>query len=138
MFGLFDELIKEFRPKPNYEKIVVAKPCCIPARNIITKVFNEYGVKIYKLTEKVETVKMFGKEIPALFIAEVIVSSKQAVWAEYLLLRSHMFMLWSKPKNARNLEWATKHQVMPTSWNGKPLIEKNCKEGLQALKRKKK
>lgn len=134
MFGLFDDLIQEFRSTCKTETILVAKPYCTPARETITGIFNQYGVKLLGLKEKLTYIE----DIPGLIEATVTVSSKQAVWAEYLLLRSHKFMLMSKPKNARNLEWASKHNVMPESWNGKPLIEKNCKEGLQALKRKKK
>ena len=134
MFGLFDGLFDDFRPKPNTETIVVAKPYCTCARQTITGIFNQYGVKLLGLKEKLTYVD----NIPALIEATVTVSSKQAVWAEYLLLRSHKFMLMSKPKNARNLEWATKHNVMPESWNGKPLIEVGCKEGLKALKGAKK
>lgn len=134
MFGLFDDLINEFRPTRKTETIVVAKPYCTPARQTITGIFNQYGVKLLGLKEKLTYVD----NIPALIEATVTVSSKQAVWAEYLLLRSHKFMLMSQPKNKRNFEWASKHNVMPQSWNGKPLIEKNCKEGLKALKGAKK
>ena len=132
--GLFEDLFDGFRPKPKTETILVAKPYCTPARQTITGIFNHYGVKLLGLKEKLT----YENDIPALIEATVTVSSKQAVWAEYLLLRSQKFMLMSKPKNKRNLEWASKYNVMPESWNGKPLIEKGCKEGLQALKRKKK
>lgn len=129
MFEWLEGLLNDnSKPKPKIEKIVVAKPCCSPARNTITRIFKEYGVKIYGLTETEKLVTIDGKKVPALFIATVKVSSKQVVWAEYLLLRSHQFMLWGKAKHPRNEEWALKHNVMPESWNGKPLIEKGCSE----------
>jgi hypothetical protein len=106
-----------------YESITVAKPYCIPARQQITGIFKEYGVKSYGIKEHIE----YKNKIPALHVATVKVSSKQAVWAEYLLLRSKKFLLWSTPKNRKNLEWARKHKAMPQSWNGKPLREKGCK-----------
>ncbi len=134
MFGLFDDLIKEFRPKPKTETIVVAKPVCTPARQDIEQIFSQYGVKLLSYKETTKLVEFNYKMVPGLYIATVEVSAKQAVWAEYLLLRSQKFMLWSKPKNERNLEWATKHKQMPPSWNGKPLIEVGCKEGMQILK----
>lgn len=134
MFGLFKDVIEEFRPKSKTETIIVAKPYCTPARETITGIFNQYGVKLLGLKEKLTYID----NIPGLIEANVTVSSKQATWAEYLLLRSHKFMLMSQPKNKRNLEWASKHKVMPESWNGKPLIEKNCKEGLKTLKGAKK
>lgn len=125
MFGIFSS---------STETIVVAKPYCTPARGIIEGIFAKYGVKMHGYKEKLEYIN----DIPGLIEATVKVSSKQAVWAEYLLLRSQQFMLMSKPKHARNAEWATKHKQMPVSWNGKPLIEVGCKEGLKALKGAKK
>lgn len=116
--------------QPATETIVVAKPYCQPARGIIESIFEKYGVKLHGYKEKLEYIN----DIPGLIEATVKVSGKQAVWAEYLLLRSHHFMLMSKPKNKRNLEWATKHNVMPESWNGKPLIEIGCKGCLKGLK----
>lgn len=117
-------------PKATTETITVAKPCCTPARGIIEQIFNKYGVKLIGYEEKYK----YRGYLPSLIEAQVKVSAKQAVWAEYLLLRSHQFMLFSKPKHPRNFEWAKKHNVMPESWNGKPLIEKNCKDGLEKLK----
>lgn len=116
--------------QPSTETIIVAKPVCTPARGIIESIFEKYGVKLHGYKEKIEYIN----GIPGLIEATIRVSSKQAVWAEYLLLRSQKFMLWSKPLHPKNLEWATKHKVMPESWNGKPLIEVGCKEGLNALK----
>lgn len=137
VFDIFNDIKKEFFPRKT-QTIVVAKPMCIPARTEVTKIFDQYGVKILNMKQSIQMVDFEDKKIPGLWLAKVTVSAKQAEWAEYLLLRSHKFMLWSKPLNAKNLEWADRHNVMPQSWNGKPLIEKNCKEGLQALKRKKK
>lgn len=134
MFGLFKDVLEEFRPKPKKETIVVAKPVCTPARQDIEQIFSQYGVKLLSYKETTKNVEFNYKMVPGLYIATVEVSAKQAVWAEYLLLRSQKFMLWSKPKNERNLEWATKHKQMPPSWNGKPLIEVGCKEGMQILK----
>ena len=118
-------------PESPTETIIVAKPYCQPARGIIESIFEKYGVKLHGYKERLEYID----GIPGLVTATVKVSSKQAVWAEYLLLRSHHFMLRSQPKNKRNLEWASKHNVMPESWNGKPLIEVGCKEGLKRLKK---
>lgn len=138
MFGLFKDVLEEFRPKPKKETIVVAKPVCTPARQDIEQIFSQYGVKLLAYKETTKNVEFNYQIVPGLYVVTLKVSAKQAVWAEYLLLRSQKFMLMSKPKNARNLEWATKHKAMPTSWNGKPLIEVGCKEGLKALKGAKK
>lgn len=124
-------------PESVTKTIVVAKPICTPARDEIIQIFKHYGVKVHDLKQIIEMIEFEGKTIPGLYKASVTVTSKQAEWAEYLLLRSHKFMLWSKPLNKRNLEWASRHKLMPPSWNGKPLIERNCKEGLEALKKSK-
>lgn len=134
VFEIFSDIIKEFRAKPKTETIVVAKPVCTPARPDVERIFTQYGVKLLAYQETTKMVEFLGKQVPGLYIATIKVSNKQAVWAEYLLLRSQKFMLWSKPKNERNLEWASKHKQMPPSWNGKPLIEVGCKECLQVLK----
>lgn len=129
MFKFLTEIFEDNLPKATTETIVVAKPYCQPARGLIENIFSKYGVKLHGYKEKIEYVN----DLPGLIEATVKVSSKQAVWAEYLLLRSHQFMLMNKPKNQRNLEWASKHNVMPESWNGKPLIEKGC--NLKGLKK---
>lgn len=127
MFDIFKDIKQELFGKPSTETIVVAKPLCQPSRPLIQDIFKTYGVKLIDYHEKFEQVKHDGELINALILSYCKVSSKQAVWAEYLLLRSHKFMLWSKPKNEKNLEWANRHNVMPSAWNGKPLIEKGCK-----------
>lgn len=56
-------------------------------------------------------------------IAEVTVSDAAATWAEYLLCRSDLFWLLSKPIDKRNVKWAAK-------WNGEmpePWVEAGCK-----------
>lgn len=131
LFAVFDDLLQDIRVKKQIETIIVAKPYCSPARPIVEEIFKTYGVKLLGYRDRLEYIG----SIPSIHKARITVSSKQAVWAEYLLLRSNKFMLMSKPKNKRNLEWAKKHSAMPESWNGKPLIERNCKEGLEALKK---
>ena len=133
MFDLIAELFSD-SDKPRNETIIVAKPYCIPARDVVTKIFDHYGVKLLGFSEKVNYID----GLPYFTQAKITISSKQAIWAEYLLLRSQKFMLMSEPKNKRNFEWATKHKQMPDSWNGKPLIEVGCKEGLAAIKKAKK
>lgn len=130
MLKLFTDVWHDITADLKYtETIVVAKPVCSPARHIITKMFQQYGVKIIRYREHKESATLnSGEKVPALFVAKVTVSSKQAVWAEYLLLRSKQFFLRSQPLNKRNREWAEKHDAMPESWNGKPLIEKSCKD----------
>jgi hypothetical protein len=134
MFEFLSELFNDYRPKPTKETIVVAKPYCTPARDIVTAICDQYGVKLLGFSEKVNYLDW----ITVLHSTNITVSSKQAEWAEYLLLRSKRFMLMSKPKNKRNFEWATKHKQMPDSWNGKPLIEVGCKEGFSSNKESKK
>lgn len=133
MFDFLTDLFSD-SDKPKKETIVIAKPYCTPARDVVTKIFDQYGVRLLGFSEKVNCIDGF----PYFTQAKVTVSSKQAIWAEYLLLRSQKFMLMSKPKNKRNFEWATKHKQMPDSWNGKPLIEVGCKEGSVAIKKAKK
>lgn len=123
--------------KPNVT-IEVAKPYCMPARNHITGLFKQYGIKLHGYKEAIEYVEYRDRKVPGYRLIKVTVSAKQAIWAEYLLLRSKKYMLWSTPLHPRNLEWATKHKSMPPSWNGKPMIEKSCEEGIKALKEKKK
>lgn len=121
MFGLGQES----------KTIVLAKPYCIPARGIVKSICQQYGVKILGFTEQLH----YFDDIPGLYISRLKVKATQAEWTEYLLLRSQKFMLFSKPLNKRNLEWASRHKLMPLSWNGKPLIEVGCKE-LDRYKRK--
>lgn len=133
-------VLDDMNPFPDIsgnKTIVVAKAVCLPARHPITEICKQYGIKILGYSEKNETIKLAGYgEVPHLQLSKITVSAKQAVWCEYLLLRSKKFFLYSQPLNARNKEWAEKHSAMPESWNGKPLIEKTC-DSAKLLKRKK-
>lgn len=113
---------------PNYITLTVAKPLCTPARKAITGIFSHYGVKEFGIKSKTHIVKHKGEDKPAIQIVQVKVSKKQAVWAEYLLLRSKQFILWGKAQNKRNADWASNHKAMPEAWNGKPFIEKGCEK----------
>lgn len=123
--GIFKELnLNIFDSK--YETLVIAKPLCGPSRPHIQEIFNAYGVKLYGYKEWCHIVDWKGEKVEACYLAKMKLSKKQIVWAEYLLLRSHKFFLWDKPKHPKNEAWATKHNVMPQSWNGKPLKEVGC------------
>ena len=141
------DLMYDFSSSDIYT-VTVAKPYCIPARDTITKTCGNYGVKILKYREytKEANPKQFIKQqrlqivdndlpktLPMAQVAEVTVSEKQARWAEYILLRTGSFYRVGKFFDKRNESWARKHKgIMPPAWNeGKPMIERNCKEGLE-------
>lgn len=131
--------------------LAVAKPYCSPARNIITGALQPYGVKIYDLAEKIKTAGVRGMAkqlglsedsfdgsakvaLPMAQVAKVVVSTKAAAWAEYLLLRTGKLYVVGSYQNPRNEAWARKHGgTMPTAWNeGKPMIETSCTKGMEA------
>lgn len=123
---LYDRLLH-----PGTKTIVVSKGWCTPARDMILTAFQPYGVKALDLSEKEISLPIVGSN-PIRIDARVIVSSKQAVWAEYLLLRSENFKLRSRPQNQRNAEWAARHNGrMPSAWDeaqGK-WRDSKCKKG---------
>ncbi len=123
-------LLKELFGEPG-KKIVVTKGLCAPSRNTVTGMFKQYGIKILDYEEHIEQILHNGKYIPVYYQATIKVRPQQAVWAEYVLLRSKKFLLKSKPLDKRNFAWANKYNgVMPPSWN-KPIIDKGCKEAKQ-------
>lgn len=158
MFGdLFKEItdtLDELRIGEPTRTLTVAKPYCSPARNIITGALQPYGVRIYgDIKEEVKTlgpraaIKQLGLSpdafdsairlpdaLPTAQVAEVKVSAKAAAWAEYLLLRTGKLYVVGSYQNPRNEAWAKQHGgTMPTAWNeGKPMIETNCKAGMNA------
>lgn len=143
-------------------RLSVAKAYCVPARNLITATFAKYGVKIHDYDEYVQMhsgakVPVSGNanrngaiarmvknnnDHPMAQIATVIVSQKQAVWAEYLLLRTGQLRITGRAQNPKNQAWADRHGGnMPPAWqDGKPWLEKSCNSsrGIAALIKKNK
>lgn len=157
---MFSELAKELqsafgslRHGTETRTLTVAKPYCSPARHIITGTLDQYGVRIYGYSEQVRTlspaqalknlrVKASVMEsatrimdpLPTAQVAQVTVSANAAAWAEYLLLRTGKLYCPNGYVARRNAEWAKRHGgQMPPAWkDGKPWIERSCKEGMRA------
>lgn len=151
MAGAIDDL----RPKSRTRQLTVAKPYCFPARNIITKALEPYGVKIYAYHEEVQKLELqgflrrMGVEIrkwenlkygpgalmwlPQALVATVTVSEKQAAWAEYLMLRTGRLYVPGRYVNKQNADWAARHGgQMPPAWKDKkPWLEATCKDGVE-------
>lgn len=156
MFGdLRNELASTFQILCHGEElrtITVAKPYCSPCRDIITATFARYGVRLYGYKETTRTVSpraavrslklsanMFDAgtrldPLPTAQVAEITVSAKAAVWAEYLLLRTGKLYVPGQYQDKRNEQWAKQHGgAMPPAWaEGKPWIESGCKDGMKA------
>lgn len=151
IFGDFREMLRGMQCGVPTRTITVSKPYCSPARNIITSTFDRYGVKIFDLKEKVEGVGLhqiiqqrnldpstfdndMPKVLPVAQVARVTVSEKQAVWAEYLLLRTGKLSIVGQYQNRRNEQWAKQHRGrMPPAWqDGQPWIERSCSDGMAA------
>lgn len=107
-------------------KIIVAKGLCSPARDAVVSTLAPYGVRfsIYAYSEGPDGVNAEENKPTAYWnVAEVTVNDAAAAWAEYLLCRSGIFTLRSKPIDARNLKWAVKWGgAMPAPW-----VESGCK-----------
>lgn len=151
ILGDFREMFSDLRHDVPTRTITVSKPYCSPARSIITSTFQRYGVKIFDLKEKVVSTSLgkaiaqrkldasafddyARKTLPVAQLAQVTVSEKQAVWAEYLMLRTGKLHIVGGYQNRRNEQWAKQYGGrMPPAWqDGQPWIEKSCKEGMQA------
>jgi hypothetical protein len=139
-------------------KITVARPYCIPCRIYITGTLPRYGVKILDLKERTVTASLGSflrhmrierKEreninknglvdsmlFPMGHQADVWVKPQQAVWAEYLLLRTGKLYRVGEYLDPRNQEWAARHGGhLPPSWGEKPWIDKSCSEGMSKWK----
>lgn len=148
--------LNEMRPKQDTRTLTIAKPYCMPARGIVTKALQPYGVKIYSYHEEVQKLELrgflrrMGVEIrkwenlkfgpgaimwlPQAWVAQVEVSEKQAAWAEYLMLRTGRLYVPGRYVNKRNADWAARHGGhMPPAWKDKkPWIEGGCKDGAAA------
>lgn len=114
---------------PGTKKIVVSKGWCTPARDTVLTAMKNYGVKVLDYEEEVIEWPGVG---PVRIDARVRVKDEQAVWAEYLLLRTGKLRLRSKPLNQRNREWAERHGgQMPPAWEiaAGRWREKGCKSG---------
>ena len=85
--------------------IVLGWGACTPMRpdHVLTQL-RPYGVNVENLTVDGQ---LTGSE------AHVTVSDAAAKWAEYLLLRSGKFGLYSPPLDKRNIKWAARWQMMP-------------------------
>ena len=108
------------------KKIIVAKGLCSPARDAVTATLRPYGVRfvLHTYSERAGGIIDEDNKPGADWnVAEVTVSDQAAAWTEYLLCRSGIFWLRSKPIEPRNLRWAQR-------WEGKmpqPWIEPGCK-----------
>ena len=127
------------QPRPErWTQIVVAKPICAPMRSVITGALDPYGI-VYRASYEYAIKTIDPRKLPKgeiersgglvmCYVAKIQVRERAAVWAEYLLLRTHRLMLLSPPKHPRNARWVAKFDLndMP-----KPLVEPGCTEGTQ-------
>lgn len=138
--------------------LTVAKPFCAPARYIVTATLPKYGVKILSYKERTHfvSVKDFMRRMriemrqgenlqygpfaaPGFLamaqVAKVKVKRSQAVWAEYLILRTGQLYIQGEYQHPRNQEWAERHGGrMPPAWkDGVPWVEASCSEGVREL-----
>lgn len=107
------------------KKIIVAKGLCSPARDAVTATLRPYGVRflLHTYSERAGIIDDDNKPGADWNVAEIVVSDRAAAWTEYLLCRSGIFWLRSKPIEPRNRRWAQR-------WEGKmpqPWIEPGCK-----------
>lgn len=128
--------------------IVMAKPYCSPARDIVTGTFERYGVRLHGYREEVKSIgfralmRSFGVKnfdeafanttLPLAQIAHITVSEAAAAWAEYLLLRTGKLYVPGQYVDKRNAAWANKHGgKMPTAWMSgtRPWLEPGCAAG---------
>lgn len=99
--------------------IIVAAGLCTPARRHVRTALQPYGVAYqaddwWANADGETTTRM---EDAAIDMCRVLVNSRQARWAEYLLLRTGKLRLLSPPLDARNARWALKWQgTMPKPW----------------------
>lgn len=125
------------RPE-RWTQIVVAKPVCAPMRSIITGALDPYGViyqaSFYHAVRPIDPRKLPKGEVErkgglvTCYVATIRVKAQAAVWAEYLLLRTHRLLLLSPPHDPRNARWVAKFALndMPKPW-----VEPGCTEGSQ-------
>lgn len=119
-----------------WTEIVVAKPVCAPMRSVITGALDPYGV-VYRVSFHYAVRPINPSKLPkgeverkgglvTCYVARIQVKEQAAVWAEYLLLRTHRLMLLSAPKHPRNVKWVAKFDLndMPKPW-----VEPGCTEG---------
>lgn len=128
--------------------LTVQKPYCAPARNMVLGLCEEYGVKIFSLSEdrtvnvsirnwaQIARIELKHMEnlrygpgallwLPMAIQCQVEVSKAQAGWAEYLIERTMKMCVVGGRINAKNRDWATAHDgQLPRPW-----VEKNCTEG---------
>ncbi|MFZ1812919.1 MAG: hypothetical protein WAU16_00565 [Rhizobiaceae bacterium] len=125
------------RPE-QWTEIVVAKPVCAPMRSVITGALDPYGVtyrvSFHHAIKQINPSKLPKGEVErrgglvTCYVARIQVKERAAVWAEYLLLRTHRLMLFSAPHDPRNVRWVAKFALndMPRPW-----VEPGCTEGSQ-------
>lgn len=123
---------------PGTTEIGLVKGWCTPARMAITAALEPYHVEIVCMDEMV----MGPESQPTHIDAWVRVKDNQAVWAEYLLLRSKRFSVTTPLLDPNNEMWAGQHDgKMPTTWDslkGERWVEKDCSSKGAAEYRKKK
>lgn len=153
--GMADDL-RDAITHPNEDLVTlnVAKPYCAPARPIIRKALEPYGVKVFSIRETVVQISLadfarrmkietktfenlkFGPAaalfLPMAIHAKVKVRRRAAGWAEYLMLRTARLYVPGKYYEPQNEEWALKHGgTMPPQWErGEPWIEAMCSKGV--------
>lgn len=115
----------------------VQKAYCTPAKSIILQALNTYGVPVLAYKENTAAAKMNGDPrlatlaragtgtMPMAQEATVTVPKQQAVWAEYLMMRTGKLSVVGGRINSKNVEWAARHDgAMPRPW-----IEPECDGG---------
>lgn len=118
-----------------WTEIVVAKPVCAPMRSVITGALDPYGV-VYRASYEYAIKAIDPRKLPKgeierkgglvmCYVAKIQVRERAAVWAEYLLLRTHRLLLLSAPHDPRNARWVAKFALndMP-----RPSVEPGCTE----------
>lgn len=122
------------QPRPErWTQIVVAKPICAPMRSVVSGALDPVGV-IYRATYHQAVRRIDPRTLPKgeterrgglvlCYVAKIHVRERAAVWAEYLLLRTHRLLLVSPPHDPRNARWVAKFPLndMPRPW-----VEPNC------------
>lgn len=115
------------QPRPErWTQIVVAKPVCAPMRSVITGALDPYGI-VYRASYEYAIKTIDPRKLPKgeiersgglvmCYVAKIQVRERAAVWAEYLLLRTHRLMLLSTPKHPRNARWVAKFDRDAKVW----------------------